>query len=368
MKKIALSATGLHIPAHSITNEELVESFNQYVDHYNSENAGKAEPLKHSSADFIVKAAGIQHRYVIEKSGILDIKRMKPCIEEREWHEPSLQCEMAIAAAKEAIARAKIDGSQIDAVITAASNIERPYPAIAVEVQNALNISGFGFDMNAGCASAVFAVQNAVDAIHRGSARAVLIVNPEIMSGHINFKDRDSHFIFGDGCSALILQREEDVVSDHPYEILGTQLKTQFSNNIRNNFGFLTPLNSETQNNPDKLFSQQGRKVFKEVIPFVAETVQNHLASLHIKISELKRLWLHQANANMDRLIATKILNREPEGLETPIILNEFANTSSPGAIIAYHKYHEDLKTGDIGILCAFGAGYSVGNVVLKKL
>lgn len=368
MTNIVLSATGLYIPPHTISNEELVDSFNRYVDEFNAKNPDHCEPLRHSSTDFIVKAAGIEQRYVVEKSGILDIDRMQPCIEERSDHLPSLQCEMAVEAAKEALERAEVLSDQIDAVIVAASNIQRPYPALAVEVQSALNITGFGFDMNAGCASATFAIQNAVDAITRGTANAVLIVNPEIMSGHVNFRDRDSHFIFGDACSAMVLQRQEDCRSKHPYQILGTLLKTQFSNNIRNNFGFLTPLDTKNQNNPDKLFKQQGRKVFKDVIPFVAETVQKHLSKLGIEASDLKRLWLHQANANMDRLIATKILNREPDSLETPIILNEYANTSSPGAIIAFHKYHTDLKSGDIGILCAFGAGYSVGNVVLKKL
>lgn len=367
MKNIVISGTGLYTPPHAISNEELVDSFNQYVDKYNLENAGKSEPLRHSSCDFILKAAGIEKRYVVEKSGILDIECMRPKLSERSNEEHSIQGEMGIQAGLAAIKAAGLRSDQIDAVIVASSNIQRPYPAIAVEIQNGLNISGYGFDMNAGCASAAFAIQVAYDHILRGQAKAVLIVNPEICSGHINFRDRESHFIFGDACTALVVQDSENLASEHAFSILGTRLKTQFSNNIRNNFGFLAALNPECLNNSDKLFSQQGRKVFKEVVPFVADVVQQHIKSLGITTSDLKRLWLHQANSNMNRLISTKILDREPEDSEAPLILNEYGNTSSPGAVIAFHKHHRDLKSGDIGLLCAFGAGYSVGNVILQK-
>lgn len=382
MKKIVLSGTGIYNPPHSISNEELVSSFNQFIDGYNQQNPELEFPLKYSCPDFITKASGIEKRYVIDKAGILDVQRMRPKLEARSNTELSLQGEMAVNAAKAAIQEAQIDIHLIDAVLVACSNLQRPYPSIGVEVQKALGLRGFAFDMNAGCASATFAIQMAHDLIHHGSARAVLIVNPEICTGHVNFQDRDSHFIFGDAASAIIIQRGEDNKNPHAFNILGTQLKTEFSNNIRNNFGFLAPLESDPMvpgtiidtatgtvpGTHDKFFTQQGRKVFKEVVPFVAETVANHLHSLSITKDSIKRLWLHQANANMNRLIATKILDREPLSSEAPTILHEFGNTSSPGAIIAFNRHHQDLSSKDIGILCGFGAGYSVGSVVLQKI
>lgn len=368
MNHVVISATGYSVPPNSITNEELVTSFNQYVDHHNQKLEANQESLLYSSVEFINKASGIQNRYVIDKEGILDIHHMRPRIQQRPDEEPSYQCELAIKAASNALERAKISSADVDFLLVASSVTERSYPAMSIEIQKALGIEGFAFDMNAACASATFGIQTALQTIQQGNAKTVLMVNPEICSAHINFRDRDSHFIFGDACTAVVIQAEQYCKSEHPFRILGSQLRTQFSNNIRNNYGILTPLDCNTRDSRDKQFMQQGRKVFKEVVPWVSEVVLEHLEKKSIAREKLKRLWLHQANANMNRLIATKILEREPEFLDAPTILEEFANTSSPGSIIAFHKYHEDLQVGDIGLICAFGAGYSVGNIILQKL
>ena len=189
---------------------------------------------------------------------------------------------------------------------------------------------------------------------------------PEICSGHLNFRDRDSHFIFGDVATAFIVERA-DTANAGGWEILSTKLKTKFSNNIRNNFGFLNRTAPEGIGKPDKLFVQEGRKVFKEVVPMVSELIVGHLAENGIDPSSLKRLWLHQANLGMNELIARRVLGRDPSPEEAPNILDEYANTSSAGSVIAFHKYNDDLKQGDLGLLCSFGAGYSVGSVILKK-
>ena len=147
---------------------------------------------------------------------------------------------------------------------------------------------------------------SAADFIASGSVKAVLMVNPEVCSAHLNFKDRDSHFIFGDVATAVIVEAEDQAVDG--WEILGTRLKTQFSNNIRNNFGFLNNAAPEGIGQPDKLFVQQGRKVFKDVVPMVSEMILDHAAELGLKPTDLKRLWLHQANINMNQFIGRKVL------------------------------------------------------------
>lgn len=373
MSGIVISGTGLFTPELSISNDELVTSFNAFVDNYNRDNgeaidSGALEPLQHSSTEFIEKASGIRSRYVIDKQGILDPERMAPCIPERPDDQQSLQCEMSVAAATEAMAVAGKEAGDIDAVIVACSNLQRPYPAIAVEVQQALGIDGWGFDMNVACSSATFGIQAARDSIANGSADCVLVINPEICSGHLNFRDRDAHFIFGDVCTAVVVERASTARSGERFEILGTRLKTRFSNNIRNNFGFLNRADERGIGKPDKLFRQNGRKVFKEVCPMVSELILDHLASLGLESRELKRLWLHQANLNMNLLISRKVLGRDASAEEAPTILDEYANTSSAGSVIAFHRYHDDFAPGDIGVLCSFGAGYSVGSVVLKRL
>jgi len=369
---IAISGTGLYTPPHSISNEELVTAFNAYVRKHNAEHgadiaAGKIQPLTESSADFVHKASGIKSRFVVEKDHILDPNVMAPRIPERPNEQISILAEMAVTAAKEALDRAGKKPADIDCVIVACSNLQRAYPAIAIEVQNALGCQGFGFDMNVACSSATFGLQAAADMIRAGNAHAALVVNPEICSGHLNFRDRDSHFIFGDVATALVVEPKEKARGKHAWEILGTRLKTQFSNNIRNNFGFLNRAAPEGIGKPDKLFVQEGRKVFKEVVPMVAELIVSHLADEKIAPESLKRLWLHQANINMNDFIARKVLGRDPVAGESPVILDTYANTSSAGSIIAFHKYSDDLKAGDLGVICSFGAGYSAGNVIVRK-
>jgi beta-ketodecanoyl-[acyl-carrier-protein] synthase len=365
-----IAATGLFTPAERVTNAELVEAFNAYVELFNTRHAGEiasgsVQALAPSSVEFIEKASGIKSRYVMNRSGVVDPEVMHPLLPERSNDELSIMAEIGVAAAKDAIARWGKDASQIDAVVCAASNMQRAYPAMAVEIQQALGIEGFGFDMNVACSSATFGIKTAADYIATGSARAVLVVNPEITSGHLNFCDRDSHFIFGDVATAVVVERAEDATGG--WDILGTRLKTVFSNNIRNNFGFLNRTAPGSEGAVDKLFVQEGRKVFREVVPMVSEMIVAHAADLGIDPAALKRLWLHQANINMNDLIGRRVLGRDPTPQENVIILDEFANTSSAGSIIAFHRASDDFVSGETGLICSFGAGYSAGTVFVRR-
>ena len=373
MVAIALSGTGLYTPMDSISNEELVASFNEYVRRHNAAHvqaiaAGTMQPLTESSVEFVMKASGIGNRYVMDKTGILDPEIMCPRLPERPNDRISILAEMAVTAARDALKSADRKPADIDGVLVAASNMQRAYPAMAIEVQDALGIDGFAFDMNVACSSATFGLQAAADMVRAGNARAILVCNPEICSGHLNFRDRDSHFIFGDVATAFIVERADMADGANAWEVVSTKLKTKFSNNIRNNFGFLNRAAPEGIGKADKLFVQEGRKVFKEVVPMVSEMLVAHLTENAIAPGELRRLWLHQANINMNELIARKVLGREPVAGEAPNILAEYANTSSAGSIIAFHKFSDDLKAGDTGLLCSFGAGYSAGSVILRKL
>ena len=373
MTDIVISGTGLYTPKESISNDELVDAFNAYVELYNAEHAddiaaGSLPALQPSSAEFVEKASGIKSRYVMNKDGILDPTRMTPRLPERADEAQSIQCEMAVAAAQEAMSRAGKSAQDIDAVIVAASNMQRPYPAMAVEVQDALGIKGFGFDMNVACSSATFGIQQARDAVITGSANCVLMLNPEICSGHLNFRDRDSHFIFGDVCTAVIVEKAETATSSDQFLIVDSKLQTIYSNNIRNNFGFLNRGDESGIDNTDKLFVQEGRKVFKEVCPAVATQISSQLEKMDIAPAQLKRMWLHQANLSMNQLISKRVLGREATADEAPTILDKYANTSSAGSVIAFHKHHDDFTSGELGVLCSFGAGYSIGSVILKKI
>jgi beta-ketodecanoyl-[acyl-carrier-protein] synthase len=372
MKSVVISGTGLYTPPFSISNEELVDCFNAYAASFNAEHAqaiaaGMTAPLEASSPDFIEKVSGIKSRYVMEKNGILDPARMVPRIAQRADGEISIQAEMAVAAARQALERAGRGPDDIDMLIVACSNMQRAYPAIAIEVQGALGIDGYGYDMNVACSSATFGIQNAVAALKSGQARAVLVINPEITSGHLNWRDRDSHFIFGDACTAMVIETAEAATSSHQFEILETRLKTSFSNNIRNNFGFLNRCDESGIGQSDKLFAQQGRRVFKEVCPMAAEMIKSTVGQAGLDVAGVSRFWLHQANLNMNLLITRIVLGRDALPEEAPVILDRYANTSSAGSIIAFHLHQDDLAAGALGVLCSFGAGYSIGCVVLRK-
>jgi beta-ketodecanoyl-[acyl-carrier-protein] synthase len=368
---VAISATGLWTPPDSITNAELVASFNAYAERFNAEHAAEIEAgtvtaLLPSSVEFIEKASGIKHRYALDKAGSLDIDRMVPRIPERPNEQISLMAEVSVASAKQALERAGRDPTDIDAVICSCSSLQRPYPALAIEVQDALGIEGFGYDMNVACSSATFAIQNATDIVRAGHARSVLVVNPELTTGHLNYRDRDTHFIFGDASVAILVERA-DMAPRGAWSIIGTKLKTVFSNNIRNNFGFLNRGDETHRDDVDKLITQQGRKVFKEVVPLVSEMILQHMAALNLKPSDMRRLWLHQANSNMNRLIAERVLGHQASQDEAPTVLDVYGNTAGAGSIIAFHHHSDDLKTGDKGLICSFGAGYSAGSIFVQK-
>ncbi|SFF45114.1 beta-ketodecanoyl-[acyl-carrier-protein] synthase [Fontimonas thermophila] len=373
MTAVAITGSGLYTPPHSISNDELVACYNAYVERFNADNAaaiaaGHVAPLQASSSEFIVKASGIRARYVVDREGILDVDVMRPRIPLRGDDQPSLMCEMGMIAARQALERAGRTAADIDFTVVACSNLQRPYPAIAVEIQHHLGCAGYAYDMNVACASAAFGIQAAVDAVRMGNARAALVISPEICSGHLNWRNRDCHFIFGDAATAVVVEPTAQARGRVCFEVLGTRLRTQFSNNIRNNFGFLNACEQPQRSWDDVLFRQEGRKVFKEVVPLVAELILGHLADLRIDPKAVRRFWLHQANLGMNQLIAKKVLGREPNADEAPVILDEYANTSSAGSVIAFHKYHEDLQSGEVAVLCAFGAGYSAGSVVMKRI
>ena len=371
LHRVAISSTGIYVPPEVITNEELVQSFNAYVQLENAQHAteiaaGSFTPLVESNVEFIEKASGIKRRYVVEKSGVLDPTRMRPRLKPRPDDELSLMAEIGVAAAKDALQRAGKTAADVDGVICAAANMQRAYPAMAVEIQGALGIQGFAFDMNVACSSATFGIEMAVNAVKTGSARAVLVVDPEITSSHLAWKDRDCHFIFGDVCTAILVERL-DTAPAGSFEVLGTKLQTSFSNNIRNNAGFMSRNEDRNPDDRDQLFRQEGRKVFKEVCPMAAEHISSHLAAHGLTPAGVRRFWLHQANLAMNQFISRRLLGRDPTADEAPVILDEFANTASAGSIIAFHRHHDDIASGEVGVICSFGAGYSIGSVILRR-
>ncbi len=385
---IVISGSGVWTPPDTITNEELVASYNAWAERFNrihaaAIKAGKTEEMPISSARFIEKASGIKSRFVYAKEGILDIDRMRPKFPERKAGELSLQAEFALHAARKAMEKANKSSSDIDAVIVSCAYTQRAFPAIAIEVQDALGITGFGFDMLMACSAATFGLHRAFDSLASGSAKCVLAINPEVVTPMVNWCDRDSHFIFGDISTAVIMERADTAATGNGFEVLSTRAATFFSSNIRSDFGHVSRATDEDPYGREKLFHQQGRKVFEEVSPKAASHIKEHLAELGLSPYEVRRFWLHQANINMNNMVMKHLFNGlegggkggrggrhdlcGPDGPDAPTIIDRYANTASAGVIIAFDQYSQDLEKGDVGIICSFGAGYSIGSLVLRK-
>ncbi len=379
---ICITATGLYTPPFSISNEELVTAFNQFVDNYNLKHAdaianGEKQALQHSSAEFIEKVSGIKSRYVMEKSGILNPEIMAPVIPYRQLGEElSIMAEMGLSALQQALDNAGLTADNLDAIIVASSNFQRVYPAIAIEIQHAIGMKkGFAFDMNVACSAATFGISQVVGTINSGLAKRVAMLNIEITSAHLNWRNRDSHFIFGDVATATIIEQLDEPKG---YEIVNCKLYTQYSTNIKNEYGFMDRCEFLANNTPmypdleepvtDKLFLQEGRKVFREVCPKVSEIISTHLAENQLDPKDIKKMWLHQANINMIDLILRTVVGKDADKSIAPLVIAEYANTSSASPIIAFHKHQEDMQSGDLGVICSFGAGYSIGSVIVKKV
>ena len=231
-----ITGSGVYTPEQTITNEELVKSFNQYIDENFKEEERKS---LYSNVEFIEKASGIKSRHTLDKRGILDTKRMKAILPNRKDDELCLQAEYSVKAAEVALKQANREGKDVDCIILSCSNLQRPYPNLAIEVQKALGAKGFAYDMSLACSSATFAITNAIGLIETSHAKCALIVSPEIAGSQIDYTDRDSHFIFGDAATAVLVESKDTAQVKEGFEVIDAHLHTDFSNNIRTNFGFL---------------------------------------------------------------------------------------------------------------------------------
>ena len=370
MHNIYIAGTGIWHPEEKVSNNEIVNSYNSFVEKFNQENKldienGSIDAMELSSAEFIEKASGIKSRYVIDKEGILNINRMMPRVKNEHPDRLSIHAEVGIKAAKKAMDQANVGPNEIDAVIVGTSHAARNYPAVAIEIQQELGISGYGYDMLVGCSSTTFAINNAYSDIASGLANTILVINPEVSTPFVNFTHRDKHFIFGDGCAATVVQK--DSTSSKAFKIIDRKLHTQFSNNIRSNYSYLNRAAVDSKNNEDLLFHQNGRGVFKDVCPLVASLISEQLEKNNISPEEISKFWLHQANGKMIRLITSKILGTDDfdENI-TPMPITEFGNLASVGSLFAFNL-NNDLKKGQKGVICSFGAGYSVCSIIVEK-
>ena len=209
-------------------------------------------------------------------------------------------------------------------------------------------------------------INNAVNDIASGIASTVLVINPEISTPFVNYTKRDIHFIFGDGCVATVVSKNN--TSNNGFKVLDRKLITKFSNNIRSDWSYLARAASDEKSYDDLLFYQNGNSVFKEVCPMVAKFINNQLEENNLKADDIKKFWLHQANARMVNLIVSKIIGSDDFDTSlAPLPIEKYGNLASAGSMFAFNL-HNDLQSGEKGLICSFGAGYSVCSIIVEKI
>lgn len=371
MRDCVIRSVGWTAPEASISNEELVKVFNTYADRFNAENAdaiaaGTLAEIPHSSEKFIEQASGILNRHVVDKAGLMDLDRMRPRIPHREKEALAFQAEFGLSAAKKALDKAGRTADDVDGVIVASSAQQRNFPGVSVEIQNALGMTrGWAFDMTMACASAIFAMQQARELIRTGQADAILIVCPEIMSAINHYRRREVHFIFGDASAAILLEAGDREPGG--WELQGVRLETKWSNALRSDFGFMNHTEFEDDEPFEAFVDQDGHRVFRDVIPMASGVSSKLIADLGYQPHDIRRAWLHQANIRIVQAVAKKALDREPTADVAPIILNEYGNTSSSSVLMTFDMHSSDMKPGERGLMCAFGAGYGCGAAIIQK-
>lgn len=373
MKRVVISGIATELPPTSIGNDELVACFNAWVEQENQRRRLEGgDELPGSSSAFIEHASGIRERRVLYPDGVLDVSRMAPIMPKRADDDLSIQAEFGVASASKAIQDAGIDPASVDMVICAASHTQRMYPAVGIEIQQALGTGGSALDISLGCSTAAAGLHLAVNLIRTGAQQRIVVVTPEVITGHLDYRDRQTHFIFGDASVAVVLEALEDGEERAGrFEVLDTRTWTQFSSNIRSNFGFLTRLYQDDPRKVDMeghMITQMGNKVFKEVTHAGHHFILDFLRDHGQTPEDIRRFWLHQANARMNGMILRMAFGHDVDNDRAPIILGELGNTAAAGALVALEQNHRDMKAGDFGLVCAFGAGYSIGGALLRMM
>ena len=268
---------------------------------------------------------------------------------------------LAIEAAKAALLDANIKGSEIDAIIVATSTPDTTFPSVATIVQGALNIrSGFAFDIQAVCAGFVFALANADALIISKQANRVLVIGAETFSRIMNWKDRSTSVLFGDGAGAVVLEAKDLATGELDQGILATDLN---SDGRYRDLLYVDGGVSSTQTTG--VLVMQGKEVFKHAVEKLSATADTILNKTGLVASDIDWMVPHQANLRIIKATAQKL--KLP--LEKIIItVHDHGNTSAASIPLALSvaKSEGKFKKQDLILMEAIGGGLAWGSILLR--
>ena len=302
--------------------------------------SGSYLPEKILTNHDLAKIVDTSHDWILERTGI----------EQRHIaSENESSVDMAYQASLKAISMAQLSPDDIDMIIVATATPERKFPSTAVLLQNNLKIEqGFAFDINAACTGFVYALDVADKYIRSRVAKNILVVGSEKMSSLLDWKDRNTCVLFGDGAGAVILS--------------GSSKPGILSTNIGSNGSYKDLL---TVNIDSEFIEMKGNDVFKIAVKTMGKLAVSTLEKNNISIDQIDWLIPHQANSRIINAIAKKISLPNEKVILT---VNKHGNTSAASIPLAFDDaYHNgSLKEGNLVMLEAFGAGFTWGSVLLK--
>ena len=305
-------------------------------------------PARVVSNDELARTVDTDDAWIRERTGIT----------QRYLAAPHEDCAfMGARAAERAMADAGVTAADVDAIILATSTPDQAFPATALRVQAALGVTrGFGFDISAACSGFVYALSVADAMMRAGQAECVLVIGSEVYSRIMNWADRGTCVLFGDGAGAVVLRRAGP----------GTGLVLSTHLHANGTLGDLLYVDGAVgrHDRPGHLV-MNGREVFRHAVTKLAAVVDEALAANGLKQSDIDWLVPHQANRRIIDAMGKK-LGLPPE--RVVVTVDRHANTSAASIPLALHEAYADgrIKRGDLVLMEALGGGMTWGSALVR--
>ena len=317
LMSIKILGTGAYVPEKILTNDDLAQ-------------------IVETSDEWIMQRVGVKERHVSENETAADF---------------------AVEAAKQALKNANITAEQLDLIIGATISGETLCPTIAGHVQKAIGATCPGFDVNSACSGFMFALDTAVSYIERGNVKNILVIGTERLSKLVDWTDRSTCVIFGDGSGAAVIAPGDGYLSSILYTAGGNEVIEIPSHSGK------SPFYKGEQKHP--YIFMDGQETFKFAVNKIVGDIKCVAEKASIELCDIDHVVLHQANIRIIDFAAKRLGISKDKFV---INIDKYGNTAAASVPIALHELDASgkLKRGDIVAMSAFGGGLSSGACILK--
>ena len=321
--KAAITAVGGYVPEYILTNAEL-------------------EKMVNTSDQWIVERTGITERRILKGD--------------------RASSDMAVEALKNLFSKTDTKPEEIDLIICATVSPDHIHPATAAIIADKIGaVNAWGFDLSAACSGFLFALNTGSKFIESGAHKKILVVGVDKMSCKVDYEDRNTCILFGDGAAAVLLEEDTD-----GFGILDAELKTDGSGRnylFQKAGGSRFPTTVETINNREHYIYQEGKAVFKFAVKGMADITELVMKRNHLTGDDISFLVPHQANKRIIDATAERA-GLPPE--KVMLNIQKYGNTTCATIPLCLWDYENQLKKGDNLMLAAFGGGFSWGAIYVK--